>query len=106
MNQKAMEVRGDVGDTAMTALEMEAIGCDYAIQSMQRCACSACSRRIGRIGCNAHDLVLEPRGLPIADEGRTGHLHPGLNSQWIGRRGVRASDTASSDRSDSTTGQK
>src|SRR5215475_13856894 len=89
MDQKAMDVRRDVGDTAMAALEMQAIGCDYAIQSMQRCACSACSRRVGRISCNADDLVLEPRGLPIADEGRTGHLHPGLNSQWIGRRGSR-----------------
>src|SRR5262249_29867902 len=103
--QKATDVRGGVGDTAMAALEMQAIGCDCAVQSMQRCTCSACSRRVGRIGCNAHDLVLKPRGLPIADEGRTGHLHPGLNSQWIGRRGVPESDTASRDPSDSATGQ-
>src|SRR5262249_40573408 len=77
----------DVRDARVAALEVQPGGRDDAVEQVQRRARhpDALRRRVRRRRDEPHHLVLEARGLAVADETRTGRLHPGLYSKWLRR---------------------
>jgi len=86
VDQGPMGIRIDVGNAAVAALEVQAVGRDHAVEQVERRARRAGAGGAGGGRENTRGLAFMVRWLAVGRESRARGSHIRLDREWIGLR--------------------